>query len=60
MNNVIYPCLWFNGNAREAADFYSSVFKDSRINSDNQMVVMFESAGQKFMFLNGGPQSHSM
>jgi predicted 3-demethylubiquinone-9 3-methyltransferase (glyoxalase superfamily) len=56
MNNVIYPCLWFNGNAREAADFYSSVFKDSRINSDNQMVVMFESAGQKFMFLNGGPQ----
>jgi predicted 3-demethylubiquinone-9 3-methyltransferase (glyoxalase superfamily) len=56
MKNLIYPCLWFNGNAREAADFYCTVFKDSHITSDNQMVVMLDSAGQRFMLLNGGPQ----
>ena len=56
MNNTIYPCLWFNGNAKEAAEFYCSVFKNSVITSDTQLVVTFMSAGQKFMCLNGGPQ----
>jgi predicted 3-demethylubiquinone-9 3-methyltransferase (glyoxalase superfamily) len=56
MNNPIYPCLWFDGNAKEAAEFYCSVFKNSAIASESPMVVMFESAGQKFMLLNGGPQ----
>jgi predicted 3-demethylubiquinone-9 3-methyltransferase (glyoxalase superfamily) len=56
MKNVIYPCLWFNGNAREAAEFYCSVFENTTITSDNQMVVMIESRGQKFMCLNGGPE----
>jgi len=56
MNNIIYPCLWFNGNAREAAEFYCSVFDNMAISSDNNMVVMVESAGQKFMCLNGGPE----
>jgi predicted 3-demethylubiquinone-9 3-methyltransferase (glyoxalase superfamily) len=56
MNNPIYPCLWFDGNAKEAAEFYCSVFKNSAITSESPMVVMFESAGQKFMLLNGGPQ----
>jgi predicted 3-demethylubiquinone-9 3-methyltransferase (glyoxalase superfamily) len=56
MNNPIYPCLWFDGNAKDAAEFYCSVFKNSVITSESPMVVMFESAGQKFMFLNGGPQ----
>lgn len=51
-----YPCLWFNNNALEAAQFYCSVFKDSKIISQNPMVVMFELKGQKFMGLNGGNQ----
>jgi len=55
MINTIYPCIWFDDKAREAAEFYCSVFKDSVITSDNQMVVMLESSGQRFMFLNGGP-----
>lgn len=54
-NNMIYPCLWFDGKAKEAADFYCSVFDNSVIISENQLVVIFESSGQKFMCLNGGP-----
>lgn len=56
MNNKIYPCLWFNGNAKEAAEFYTSVFKNSEITSENQYVTVFESLGQKFMCLNAGPE----
>jgi predicted 3-demethylubiquinone-9 3-methyltransferase (glyoxalase superfamily) len=55
MKNPIYPCLWFDGKAKEAADFYCSVFSSSKITAENPMVVAFESAGQKFMCLNGGP-----
>lgn len=56
MKNPIYPCLWFDGKAKEVAEFYCSVFKDSKITTENPMVVTFESSGQKFMCLNGGPQ----
>lgn len=56
MKNMIYPCLWFDGKAGEAAEFYCSVFENSAITSDNQLVVTFESSGQKFMCLNGGPE----
>jgi predicted 3-demethylubiquinone-9 3-methyltransferase (glyoxalase superfamily) len=56
MNNMIYPCLWFDGKAKEGAEFYCSVFKNSKITYENQFVVMFESAGQKFMCINGGPE----
>ncbi|OYU97374.1 MAG: hypothetical protein CFE21_03525 [Bacteroidetes bacterium B1(2017)] len=55
MENQIYPCLWFNGQAKEAAEFYCSVFKTSKILSENPMVVMFELNETKFMALNGGP-----
>ncbi len=55
MSKEIYPCLWFDGKAKEAADFYCSVFKDSKIISENPVVVMFELNGNKFMALNGGP-----
>jgi predicted 3-demethylubiquinone-9 3-methyltransferase (glyoxalase superfamily) len=55
MSNPIYPCLWFDGQAKEAADFYCTVFKDSKILSENSMVVNFELNGKKFMALNGGP-----
>ena len=55
MTNEIYPCLWFDGQAKAAADFYCSVFKNSKITSDSPMVVNFELNGKKFMGLNGGP-----
>jgi len=56
MKKQIYPCLWFNGNAREAAEFYCSVLENTSITSDNQIVVMIESNGQKIMCLNGGQE----
>ena len=55
MKNPIYPCLWFDGNAKEAAQFYCGVFKNSKITSENPMVVICDLNGRKFMFLNGGP-----
>jgi len=55
MEKEIYPCLWFDGQAKEAAEFYCSVFSNARITSDNGMVVIFEINGRKFMGLNGGP-----
>ena len=62
-------CLWFNGNAREAATFYTSIFPNSSL-SDNwiaptetpgnqqgeEIVVNFRIFGQNFIGLNGGPQ----
>ncbi|MDQ6813016.1 MAG: VOC family protein [Bacteroidota bacterium] len=55
MNNNICPCLWFDGNAKEAAEFYSTVFSNSKITTDTPMVVLFEIEGKKMMGLNGGP-----
>jgi predicted 3-demethylubiquinone-9 3-methyltransferase (glyoxalase superfamily) len=62
-------CLWFNGQAREAATFYTSIFPNSSL-SDNwiaptdtpgnaqgeEIVVNFKIFGQNFIGLNGGPQ----
>lgn len=55
MKNPIYPCLWFDGKAKDAADFYCSVFSNSRISETNPIVTTFEVSNQKFMCLNGGP-----
>lgn len=56
MDKQIYTCLWFDGKAKEAADYYCSVFKNSKTISENPMVVIFELNNTKFMALNGGPQ----
>jgi len=62
-------CLWFDGRAREAANFYSSIFPNSAV-ADNwiaptdtpgnqqgeEIVVNFKIFGQNFIGLNGGPQ----
>lgn len=56
MENQIYTCLWFDGNAKEAAEFYCSIFKNSKIISDNSLVVRFILNGKEFMGLNGGPK----
>ena len=55
MTKPLYPCLWFDGQARAAADFYCAIFPDSRIVSDSGLVVNFELNGRFFMGLNGGP-----
>jgi predicted 3-demethylubiquinone-9 3-methyltransferase (glyoxalase superfamily) len=68
----ITPCLWFNTEAEDAANFYCSVFENSKIEQVSRyvdagqeihgkkagsvMVVAFELEGQKFVALNGGPQ----
>ena len=67
----ITPCLWFDSQAEEAANFYVSIFKNSKIGHITRygeagakvsgrpkgtvMTVTFEIAGQEFMALNGGP-----
>jgi predicted 3-demethylubiquinone-9 3-methyltransferase (glyoxalase superfamily) len=56
MTSKMYPCLWFDGHAKAAAEHYCSIFKNSKILSENPMVVTFELNGNKFMGLNGGPQ----
>lgn len=53
MKNQLYPCLWFENNAKEAADYYCSVFKSAKIISENPMVIILELNGTKFMLLNG-------
>jgi predicted 3-demethylubiquinone-9 3-methyltransferase (glyoxalase superfamily) len=64
----ITPCMWFDTEGEEAATFYTSVFKNSRILSvarygeagprpaGSVMIVRFELDGQEFSALNGGPQ----
>ncbi|HEX4322430.1 MAG TPA: VOC family protein [Acidobacteriaceae bacterium] len=64
---LISPFLWFDGNAEEAADFYISIFPNSRRIGDlsapnddtvpkgKALTVAFELDGQKFTALNGGP-----
>ena len=66
-----YPCLWFDGNAQEAAEFYVSLLPDSRIDriwrspvdtpsgpAGTVLTVDFTLGGQRFQALNGGPQFH--
>ncbi len=65
----IVPCLWFDGDAEEAAQFYVSLLPDSRIDrvlkspadtpsgpAGMVLTVEFTLAGTKYMGLNGGPQ----
>jgi predicted 3-demethylubiquinone-9 3-methyltransferase (glyoxalase superfamily) len=52
----ITPFLWFDGQAGEAAKFYTSVFKNSKIESISLMSATFRLDGVKFIALNGGPQ----
>ena len=52
---MISPCLWFDGQAKEAAELYCSIFPNSKISIDTPVVVNFQLCGQKFIGLNGGP-----
>jgi predicted 3-demethylubiquinone-9 3-methyltransferase (glyoxalase superfamily) len=69
---IITPCLWFDGQAEEAAHHYTAIFKNSKILKTQRysdagkeihgrepgsvMVVEFELNGLRFVGLNGGPQ----
>jgi predicted 3-demethylubiquinone-9 3-methyltransferase (glyoxalase superfamily) len=55
-SNPVYPCLWFNGTAKEAVTFYQTIFSDVTILTQNAMIVIFELNGQRIMALNGGPK----
>jgi len=64
----ITPFLWFDGKAEEAMNFYTSIFKNSKIGSITRygeegpgpegtlMTATFQLDGQEFVALNGGPQ----
>ncbi|KAF2095102.1 putative 3-demethylubiquinone-9 3-methyltransferase [Rhizodiscina lignyota] len=68
----ITPCLWFDGQAQEAAEYYTSIFPNSKITKVQHytdagheahhqragavLIVAFELNGQSFTALNGGPQ----
>ena len=72
IKSKIVPCLWFDNQGEEAAKFYTSIFKGSKINKithyteagrevhgrkpGSVMTVAFELGGQPFTALNGGPQ----
>lgn len=55
MSKTITPFLWFNNQAGEAAKFYVSIFKNSKVISSSPMSTTFELDGERIMALNGGP-----
>lgn len=71
MPSNIVPCLWFNDQASEAVNFYTSIFKDGKITetqyytdagkeihghaAGSVMLIAFDINGQSFTALNGGP-----
>jgi predicted 3-demethylubiquinone-9 3-methyltransferase (glyoxalase superfamily) len=71
LSQTITPCLWFDGQAEEAANFYVGIFRNSRITQVTRfsvagqeihgrepgsvMTVLFELDGHTFTALNGGP-----
>ena len=68
MSDKIAPCLWFDGQAEEAANFYASLLPDSHVDAVHRapadypsgkkgdvLTVEFTLAGRKFIGLNGGP-----
>lgn len=55
MSNKIYPCLWFDGTAKDAAEFYCNIFTNSTMKECTPMVVNYKLCGKPIMGLNGGP-----
>jgi predicted 3-demethylubiquinone-9 3-methyltransferase (glyoxalase superfamily) len=51
----IKPFLWYDSQAQEAANFYMSIFRNSRITDSGPMSVSFELDGREFVAFNGGP-----
>ena len=67
-SNGLTTCLWFDGQAEEAANYYASIFENSKVGrishyteagprpAGSVLTVEFELNGQKFVALNGGPE----
>ncbi|MEQ1578637.1 MAG: VOC family protein [Hyphomicrobium sp.] len=68
LHQKITPCLWFEGNAEEAVQFYTSVFPNSSVSAVHRsrtdtpgskegavLLILFTLAGQNYQALNGGP-----
>lgn len=55
MTREISTCLWFDGKAKQAMDFYATVFNEVVIISENPLAVNYSIHGRRFMNLNGGP-----
>ena len=55
MISPVFTSIWFDNQAREAAELYCSVFKNSKIITETPVVVTFELNGKKIMGINGGP-----
>ena len=69
MSDKLTPCLWFDGTAQEAAEFYAATFPDSHVDTVHRapgdypsgkagdvLTVEFTVLGMRFVGLNGGPQ----
>ena len=68
MDDGFITCLWFDGQAEEAARYYTSIFPNSRLgkvasgneampdDSGGALTVEFEANGHRFVGLNGGPE----
>jgi predicted 3-demethylubiquinone-9 3-methyltransferase (glyoxalase superfamily) len=69
MTDKIVPCLWYDGDAEAAANFYVSLFPDSRVDAVHRspsdypsgsagdvLTVQFTLAGRHYLGLNGGPE----
>ena len=54
--STVSVCLWYDGNAEEAAQFYTSLIPNSEVVSISPVVVTFTLDGVPFQALNGGPQ----
>ena len=55
MKEKITPCLWFNGQAKEAAALYSSVFVNTKISAQSPIVTAIDVSGHSITLLDGGP-----
>lgn len=56
MKEQITPCLWFDGQAKEAAALYCSVFTNAKITAQSPIVTSIDVSGQSITLLDGGPK----
>lgn len=55
MKTSIYPCIWYDGNGKAAAELYCRAFEGASMSVCTPLIVTFEIKGKHFMGLNGGP-----
>src|SRR5687768_228801 len=55
MTRKITPCLWYNAQAKEAANLYCSAFANAKITAQSPIVTEINVSGQSITLLDGGP-----